>query len=69
MCYHCTGPHSITKCSQYQKDNDKYKHTAQQVKQNLQDKLKLGAKKYSISINEAYFKNEEDDNPSDCSEE
>ena len=57
----------MNKCSQYQKD--KYKCTTQQVKQNLQDKLKLGAKKNSISINEAYFKNKEDDNPGDCSEE
>ena len=35
VCYHCAGPHYITKCSQYQKDKDKYKHTTQQVKQNL----------------------------------
>ena len=43
-----TGPYYITKCSQYQKDKDKYKHTTQWVKQNLQDKLKLGAKKRAL---------------------
>ena len=32
-------------------------------KTSFQDKLKLGAKKNSISINEAYFENEENDNP------
>ena len=53
VCYHCAGPLHIIKCSQYQKDKDKYKCITQQVKQNLQDKLKLGAKKNSISINKA----------------
>ena len=51
VCYHFAGPHYITKCAQYQKDKDKYKCTTQQVKQNLWDKLKLGARKNSISIN------------------
>ena len=69
MCHHCAGPHYLTKCLHYQKDKDKYKRTTQQVKQTLQDKLKLGAKKNSVSINEVYFKNEEDDNPGNYSEE
>ena len=43
--YHCTGPHYITKCAKYQQDKVKYKHTTQQVKQNYQNRLKLGAKK------------------------
>ena len=68
MCYHCAGPHYITNCSQYQKDKDRYKCTTQQVKHSFQDKLKLGAKKNSVSINEVDFKNEEDDNPGDYSE-
>ena len=41
----------------------------QQVKQSFQDKLKQGAKKNSININEAYFENEEDTNPGDYAEE
>ena len=69
MCYHCADPHYITNCSQYQKDKDRYKGITQQVKQSFQDKLKQGAKKNSISINEAYFENEEDDNPGNYSEE
>ena len=69
VCYHCVGPHYITKCAQYQKDKDKYKCTTQQVKQNYQNRLKLGARKNNISINEAYFENEEDDNPGNYSEE
>ena len=69
MCYHCAGQHYIIKCTQYQKDKDKYKHTTQQVKQNLQDKLKLCARKNSISINETYFENKEDDNPGNYSDE
>ena len=67
VCYHCAGPLYITKCTQYQKDKDKYKCTTQQVKQNFQDKLKLVARKNSI--NKAYFENEEDDNPGNYSEE
>ena len=51
------------------KAKDRYKHTTQQVKQNFQDKLKQGAKKNSISINEVYLGNKEDDNPGDYSEE
>ena len=47
----------------------KYKCTTQQVKQNLQGGLKLGAKKNSICVNEAYFKNEEDDDAGNYSEE
>ena len=35
----------------------------------FQDKLKQGAKKKSININEAYFENEEDTNLDDYSEE
>ena len=66
MCYHCAGLHYITKCAQYQKD--KYKCTTQKVKQNYQNRLKLGAKKNNISINNAYFKNK-DDNPGNYSEE
>ena len=50
------------------KDKYKYKCTTQQVKQNYQNMLKLGAKKNNVSINEAYFKNEEDDNPGNYSE-
>ena len=69
MYYHCAGPHCITNCSQYLKDKDKYKCTTQQIKQGFQDKLKQGAKKNSISINEAYFENEKDHNPDDYSEE
>ena len=69
VCYHCAGPHYITNYSQYQKDKDRYECTTQQVKQNFQDKFKQGAKKNSININEAYFENEEDDNPGDYSEE
>ena len=69
VCYHCTGPHYISNCSQHQKDKGRYKCTTQKVEQSFQDKLKQGAKKISISINEAYFENEEDDNPSDYSEE
>ena len=68
-CYHCTGPHYITNCAKYQQDKDKYKHTKQHVKQSYQNMLKLGAKKINISINEAYFENEEDDNPGNYSEE
>ena len=63
------GPHYITKCTKYQQDKDKYKHTKQQVNQNHQNRLKLGAKKNNVSINKAYFKNEEDDNLGDYSEE
>ena len=69
VCYHCARPHYIIDCSQYQKDKDRYKHTTQQVKQSFLDKLKQGAKKNSININEAYFKNEEDTNPGNYSEE
>ena len=69
MHYHCAGPHYITKCPQYQKDKDRYKCTVQQVKQSFQDKVKQGAKMNSINITEAYFKNEEDINPGDYSEE
>ena len=32
VCYHCVGLHYITKCAKYQQD--KCKHTKQQVKQN-----------------------------------
>ena len=53
----------------YQQDKDKYKHTTQQIKQNYQNRLKLGEKKNNVSINEMYFKNEEDDNPGNYSEE
>ena len=67
--FHCAGPHYITNCSQYQKDKDRCKCTTQQVKQSFQDKLKQGAKKNSININEVYFENEEDDNPDNYSEE
>ena len=38
-------------------------------KQIYQNSLKFGAKKHNVSINEAYFKNEEDDNPGNYSEE
>ena len=69
VCYHCVGLHFITKCAQYQNNKDKYKCTTEQVKQNSQNRLKLGAKKNNISINEAYFKNAEHDNPGDYSEE
>ena len=69
MCYHCAGPHYITNCPQYQKDKDRYKCTTQQVKQSFQDKLKQGTKRNSISINEAYFENEEDANLGNYSEE
>ena len=69
VCYHCVGPHYITKCSQYQKDKDRYKCITQQIKQSFQDKLKLGAKKNSISINVAYIENEEDNNQGNYSEE
>ena len=62
-------PITFTKCLQYQKDKDRYKYTTQQVKQSFRDKLKHEAKKNSISINEAYFENEEDDNPGNYSEE
>ena len=62
-------PHYITNCSQYQKDRHRYKGTTQWVKQSFQDKSKQGAKKNSININQAYFKNEEDDNLGDYSEE
>ena len=48
LCYHCMGPHYITKCAKYQQDKDMYKHTKQQVKQNYQNKLKLGAKKNNV---------------------
>ena len=67
LCYHCTGPYYITKCTQYQKD--RYKCTTQQVKQNDQNRLKLDARKNNTSINEAYFENEEDDIPGNYSEE
>ena len=63
------GPHYITNCTKYQQDKDKYKHAKQQVKQSYQNRLKLGAKKNNVNINEAYFENEGDDNPSDYSEE
>ena len=43
--------------------------TTQQVKHNYQNRLKLGAKKNNIIVNKAYFKNKEDDNPCDYSEE
>ena len=56
-------------CTKYQQDKDKYKHTKQQLKPSYQNRLKLGAKKNSVSVNEAYFKNEEDDNPGDYLEE
>ena len=46
-----------------------YKCTTQWVKQNYQNRLKLGARKNKISINEAYFKNKEDANPGNYSEE
>ena len=67
--YHHTNPHYITNCAKYQQDKDKHKHIKQQVKQSSQNRLKLDAKKNNVSINEAYFKNEEDDNPGDYSEE
>ena len=35
----------------------------------MQDKLKLGARKNSININETYFENEEDNNQGNYSEE
>ena len=63
------GLHYITKCAKYQQDKDKYRHTKQQVKQNYQNRLKLGAKKNNVSINEVYFKNQEDDTPANYSEE
>ena len=68
-CYHCAGLHYITNCAKYQQDKDEYKQTKQQVKQSYQNRLKLGAKKNNVSINEVYFKNEEDDNPGNYSEE
>ena len=68
-CYHCTGPHYITNCAKYQQDKGKYKHTKQQVKQIYQNRLKLGANKNNVSINKAYFENEEDDNSANYSEE
>ena len=67
VCYHCADPHTITKCAKYQQD--KHRHTKQQVKQSYQNRLKFGTKKNNVSINEAYFKNEEDGNPGDNSEE
>ena len=69
VCYHSAALHYITKCAQYQKYKDKHECTTQQVKQNYENRLKLGAKKNNICINEAYFKNKEDDNPGDYSEE
>ena len=57
VCYHWMSPHYITKCAKYQQDKDKYKHTKQQVKQNYQNRLKLGAKKNNVIMNEAYFEN------------
>ena len=45
VCYHCTGPHCTTNCSQYQKDKDRYKHNMQQVQQSFQHKIKQGAEK------------------------
>ena len=44
-------------------------NTKQQVKQSYQKRLKLGAKKNNVSINEVSFKSEEDDNPGNHSEE
>ena len=41
----------------------------QQVTHSYQNRLKLGAKKNNVSINETYFENEEDDNHGDYSEE
>ena len=67
-CYYCEGPHYITNCARYQQDKDKYTHTKQQIKQNYQNRFKLGTNKHNISINEAYFENEGEDNPSDYSE-
>ena len=67
-CYYHTGLHYITNCAKYQQDKDKYKHTKQQVKQSYQNRLKLGTEKNNVSINEAYFK-KEDDNPGNYSEE
>ena len=67
--YLCAGPHYITNCSQYQKDKDRYKCTTWQVKQSFQNKLKQGAKKNSININQAYFENKEDANLGNYSEE
>ena len=40
-------------------------NTIQQVKQNYQNRLKLDAKKNSVSINEAYLKNDNLDNYSE----
>ena len=62
------GLHYITKYAKYQWDKDTYKHTKQQVKQNYQNRLILGAKKNNVSINKVYFKNE-DDNLGNSSEE
>ena len=58
----CIQIHRVT-------DKDKYKCTTQQVKQNYQNRLKLGAKKNNISTNEAYFENEGDDQSGNYSEE
>ena len=68
-CYHYEGPHYVTNCAKYQQDKGKYKQTKQQVKKIYQNRLKLGVKIYNVSINKAYFKNEEDDNPGNYSEE
>ena len=38
-------------------------------KTKLSNRLKLGLKKNGVSVNKAYFKNEEDDNPGNYSEE
>ena len=68
VCYHCAGLHYTTKCAKYQQDKDMHKYITQQVKQHYQNRLKLGAKKNNVNINEAYFKNEEHDNPQNYSE-
>ena len=65
LCYHCACLHYITKCAQYQKDKDKYKHITQHVKIYYPNRLNLHAGKNNISINVAYFENEEDDNAGD----
>ena len=54
---------------QYQKDKDRYKTLHNKLTRVFKDKLKQGAKKNSLNINEANFKNEEDTNLGNYSEE
>ena len=57
-CYYCNEPHYITICMKFKANKDKYKLTAQQVKDKYLEKIRQETQKKNFSINEAALEND-----------